>query len=252
MGALAAAITVTSRYIACLRRPPSARHPEPTHAEVHSNAPSRERAHRVSGQDAADEAVDTEDPEFIAILTAWENVASAEEAGAACRETGEPARYDDEKEQEKEEEDSASQAARSTPNREGSACCAKDTVAHGEDISAGSVIAHGAVCASEDARRGHAWRSDTAGGSTGCDCSPLCLANRAREILRELDAADPQGDLLGPANAWVVKPAGLSCGRGVAAVSSLRGVLSACDRLQWKAVAQKYVERPLLVQVSAP
>ena len=78
---------------------------------------------------------------------------------------------------------------------------------------------------------------------------PSSLASRAGETLRALDAADPQSALLGTANAWVVKPAGLSCGRGIVTASSLRGLVLACHRLRWKAVVQKYVERPLLVQV---
>lgn len=80
---------------------------------------------------------------------------------------------------------------------------------------------------------------------------------RAAEVLRALDdeeeEADPQGaPCLGEANAWVVKPAGLSCGRGVEVASSLRDLVAACRRLEWKAVVQKYVERPLLVQVGQP
>lgn len=75
------------------------------------------------------------------------------------------------------------------------------------------------------------------------------LKTRARELLRDLDNADPQSSLMGRANAWIIKPVGQSCGRGVSATSSLRSLLSSCRELQWKAVVQKYVECPLLIQV---
>lgn len=72
---------------------------------------------------------------------------------------------------------------------------------------------------------------------------------RALRCLQALEAADPQAAVMGEANVWIVKPAGLSCGRGVHATSSLWKLLTACRQLGWKAVVQKYVEQPLLVQV---
>ncbi|CAM9511830.1 unnamed protein product, partial [Discosporangium mesarthrocarpum] len=69
------------------------------------------------------------------------------------------------------------------------------------------------------------------------------------ELVRSLEELDPQaGAMMGEANAWAVKPPGMSCGRGVVMLSSLRELVKACRHLGNRAVVQKYVERPLLIK----
>lgn len=79
---------------------------------------------------------------------------------------------------------------------------------------------------------------------------PSSLTDRAREVLQELARVDPQASLMGRANAWIVKPVGQSCGRGISVTSSWSTLLSKCRELGMKVVVQKYIERPLLVQVT--
>ena len=180
------------------------------------------------GRDAADAAVTVESPEFMAVLTAWE----------AAKATTGTAVVDGEAE--------ASLATEGTDvfggpgsTMEGLAPEAPIDgrfVRGNEDSNSSSERHH-----KEEQEENRQGERRMVGSLAG-----------AAEILRALDEeADPQGALcLGGANAWVVKPAGLSCGRGVEVVSSLQGLVAACRRLEWKAVVQKYVERPLLVQVS--
>ena len=52
----------------------------------------------------------------------------------------------------------------------------------------------------------------------------------------------------GTADIWIVKPVGSSCGQGVRCVRGLVAVLTAVQELSWKAVVQKYIERPLLAR----
>mmetsp|Transcript_28801 Transcript_28801/g.37837 ORF Transcript_28801/g.37837 Transcript_28801/m.37837 type:complete len:547 (+) Transcript_28801:157-1797(+) len=49
-------------------------------------------------------------------------------------------------------------------------------------------------------------------------------------------------------NAWVVKPAAASCGRGILCSSSLTEILQKAEDFDWNCVVQKYVEKPFLVQ----
>lgn len=79
--------------------------------------------------------------------------------------------------------------------------------------------------------------------------SDPALVERARGFIRDLGDADSQCSLMGRANAWMVKPVGQSCGRGVSATSSLVSLLQKCQEHNWKVVVQKYIERPLLIEV---
>jgi hypothetical protein len=47
---------------------------------------------------------------------------------------------------------------------------------------------------------------------------------------------------------WIVKPAALSCGREISVVTGLRQLLSQVSAMDFHCVAQKYIERPLLVR----
>ncbi|KAJ8608869.1 hypothetical protein CTAYLR_005253 [Chrysophaeum taylorii] len=49
-------------------------------------------------------------------------------------------------------------------------------------------------------------------------------------------------------NIWIVKPAGGSCGDGIACVSSLSELVEIARAARWRVVAQRYVERPFLVR----
>lgn len=231
---LAASISVIDRYVAALRTPlpppppplppiPLARKNEPPHLRGRANDTCQGSSRRARGQDAADAVINIGDPEFSTVLTAWEAVV-AKEGGNGDGKEGEEEEAGgrgDEGENGEEEEEGP------THNGTGTAQCIDN-------------------CARREMKP-----TPDVGASAHRTNPPCSLTERAREALRALDTADPQSALLGAANAWVVKPAGLSCGRGVVAASSLRGLVLACHRLRWKAVVQKYVERPLLVQVCA-
>lgn len=211
-----------------------------------SGTVSGKRAHTggltCCGRDAADAAVTLESPELMSVLTAWE--ASGATRGTAARD-GEAGR---------------SGLAAEEPRHPAGPGLAEFTSATDGLVAPEAPMDGVFGCGKGESHPNHSSEKQRAedgndgeeeeegrrneGGMAGS------LA-RAKEILRALDEeADPQGvPCLGEANAWVVKPAGLSCGRGVEVTSSLRGLVSACRRLDWKAVVQKYVERPLLVQV---
>ena len=88
--------------------------------------------------------------------------------------------------------------------------------------------------------------------------SPLSPALRAECVaaLDALDRASPQAFMEGDCGVWILKPAGKSRGRGIGCVTSLdqarRHVLAGSRgpfeqrRRAW--VAQKYIERPLLIR----
>lgn len=75
------------------------------------------------------------------------------------------------------------------------------------------------------------------------------LGARAAAALAACAATDPQHGAMGAAEApaWIVKPAGGACGEGISVTDSVGGLLAAVARLNFEAVAQRYVERPLLV-----
>jgi len=87
----------------------------------------------------------------------------------------------------------------------------------------------------------------------GVDMSLLDLAQlraKGMEILKHLEKYRPQFCMEGQRNAWIVKPGGKSRGRGIRCFNSLKTILEYCrgaegGESQW--VAQKYIERPLIV-----
>lgn len=265
--ALAAATSVVSRYTSALRSWKPSKPPEEPPAVTGTGtgsaaggvvgSDSQPAADACAGgrhlagvachgKDAADAAVDLGGPEFSAVLIAWEAAVAAGEGG----------------------EGGAGEGRGGVAEGAG--------LAGGEATLVGSLEKGGLAPAAEveserrpqrqqeegreeEVEEGEGGEEEGGGGGgegeeggEGLDRENVMAAARAgaAETLRSLDEADPQGALcLGPANAWVVKPAGLSCGRGIEVASTLRGLVSACRRLGWKAVVQKYVERPLLIQV---
>jgi tubulin monoglycylase TTLL3/8 len=66
-------------------------------------------------------------------------------------------------------------------------------------------------------------------------------------VLEELRSLNPQFVMAGDRNIWIVKPGYKSRGRNIALFDSLEGFQRHIDREQsW--VAQKYIERPLLIR----
>jgi tubulin monoglycylase TTLL3/8 len=69
----------------------------------------------------------------------------------------------------------------------------------------------------------------------------------AAKVLEQLRSLDPQFGMAGDRNIWIVKPGCKSRGRNIALFDSLEGIHRHIDREQsW--VAQKYIERPLLIR----
>lgn len=240
--ALASATSVTSRYISYLQSSrnvvSSKTPPTSTGSIVPDHGPAQPRAKMhvglsCCGRDAADAAISVEDPDLMATLEAWEaaTVAAAsgteEKAGVEMRENNHAGEA---------QPNSNTQKVGLVGKKESGSVAEEEEEEEEEGRAATKEGSN--VASREDQKE-----------KKGAMGSAL---ERATKVLRTLDEeADVQAALcMGPANAWVVKPAGSSCGRGVEVVSTLRGLVSACQRLEWKAVVQKYVERPLLVQVS--
>ena len=67
------------------------------------------------------------------------------------------------------------------------------------------------------------------------------------EILEKLSKSFPQYDFSGSKNIWIVKPSGLSRGRGVNCIDQLNDILSNI-KLHNQTVIQKYIENPLIIK----
>lgn len=70
---------------------------------------------------------------------------------------------------------------------------------------------------------------------------------RIRDALDRLKVLDPQIDLNGYHNIWIVKPNYLSRGRGIRCFNNLFDIVDYCYGKDIQYVAQKYIENPLLV-----
>ncbi|KAG5190608.1 tubulin-tyrosine ligase family-domain-containing protein [Tribonema minus] len=93
-----------------------------------------------------------------------------------------------------------------------------------------------------------AWCEGLAAGAPGdVRSGGAAAAARARAALAAF-ARDAQAALHGGGmNAWILKPVGLSCGRGIQVIQGLRALAEASAALRHRVVIQKYVERPLLL-----
>ena len=67
------------------------------------------------------------------------------------------------------------------------------------------------------------------------------------EILEKLSNNLPQFDFNGTKNIWIVKPSGLSRGRGISCIDQLNDILTNI-KLHNQTVIQKYIERPLIIK----
>jgi hypothetical protein len=70
------------------------------------------------------------------------------------------------------------------------------------------------------------------------------LAEQVKAILKKMEETNPQSAINGTRNAWIIKPAGKSRGRGIQMLRDLDEIFKAteCDEFQW--VCQKYIEQP--------
>lgn len=66
------------------------------------------------------------------------------------------------------------------------------------------------------------------------------------ELLDKIRAEFPQTDMNGKENIWILKPTGLSRGRGVTLFSGFSSIINQIKASQNTYVCQKYIENPLL------
>jgi hypothetical protein len=78
-------------------------------------------------------------------------------------------------------------------------------------------------------------------GTTRRSAAVDTVLTAAKTVLRRLAALDVHFGL-GGSGVWIVKPSGLSCGRGIVCVNSVADVAAAIAGLDYKAVVQKWVE----------
>lgn len=80
---------------------------------------------------------------------------------------------------------------------------------------------------------------DTPGGKS--------LIQQAREVLEEMNNKSMQHSIDGARNAWIVKPSGLSRGRGIQMIRELDAIFKATELDGFNWICQKYIESPQLV-----
>ncbi len=73
------------------------------------------------------------------------------------------------------------------------------------------------------------------------------IRNCVGECLDKLRRIFPQNNMNGKKNIWIMKPSGLSRGRGIKCVSSLNEILLFIKKNSNQYMVQKYIENPLLI-----
>ena len=71
---------------------------------------------------------------------------------------------------------------------------------------------------------------------------------RVDECVKLMQEKFPQFSMNGTKNIWIVKPAGLSRGRGIATYNNLVEILDHVESKESQWVVQKYIENPLLMK----
>jgi len=73
------------------------------------------------------------------------------------------------------------------------------------------------------------------------------LLERVEAVLEELKAKYPAFGINGDKNIWIVKPAGLSRGRGIACFKNLIEIQDYVKGKEAQWIVQKYIENPLII-----
>lgn len=73
------------------------------------------------------------------------------------------------------------------------------------------------------------------------------IKERTMKVINSLRNKDPQFDINGKGNVWIVKPAGLSRGRGIKLFNNLNEINEYLRSKESQCIVQKYIENPLVV-----
>lgn len=73
------------------------------------------------------------------------------------------------------------------------------------------------------------------------------IKERVEAVLKKLKEKYPQFEANGTKNIWIVKPAGMSRGRGIKIFNNLAEILDYAQCREQKFVIQKYIENPMIV-----
>ncbi|KAL4467012.1 hypothetical protein ABPG74_010609 [Tetrahymena malaccensis] len=74
------------------------------------------------------------------------------------------------------------------------------------------------------------------------------FTSAVNQFLNEREKCDPQFNLKGEDNIWIVKPAGLSRGRGITCYKNLVEIIDHAKSMELQMIVQKYIENPVLIQ----